>query len=271
MYARWVQLGAFQPLDRLHSHHGQRLPWEYDGKPGQVAAAFLRLRESLVPYTYTLAKEAHDTGMPMVRALYLGWPHAAAAYEHPTEYTLGRDVLVAPVTEPGDPAPAEVWFPPGTWVDWFTGERHRGPAVAKLSVPLERAPVFVRAGAVVPTQPPVATTPAGPPAALVLTAYRGNGSGRLWDDDGVALVYRGARTTFTHRGRTLTIGAARGRFAGQPAARSYEVRLVGYKRPRRVTVAGRARRFTYEAAKRTVVVQTGPLSVGRATKVVVRE
>ena len=106
MYARWVQLGAFQPLDRLHSHHGKRLPWEYEGKPGTVAADFLRLRESLVPYLYSLARQAHDTGMPMARALWLQWPELDAAYEHPSQYTLGRDVLVAPVSGPGDPAQA---------------------------------------------------------------------------------------------------------------------------------------------------------------------
>jgi alpha-glucosidase (family GH31 glycosyl hydrolase) len=274
MYARWVQLGAFQPLDRLHSHHGQRLPWEYEGKPGQVAADFLRLRESLVPYTYTLAREARDTGLPMVRALYLGWPGRSEAYEHPSEFTLGRRVLVAPVTEPGDPAPVDVWFPPGTWVDWFTGERHRGPAVKKLSVPLERAPVFVRSGAVIATQPPVPTTPAGSPSQLVLTAYRGTGAGRVYDDTGLGLTYRGAWTSFTQRVRrgatTLVIGAARGRFDGQAAARGYELRLVGFARPRRVTVAGRGRRFAYDRATRTVVFETGRLPISRAAKVVVR-
>ena len=87
----------------------------------------------------------------MVRPLYL---QLAAPSRRPTstpaQYTLGRDVLVAPVTTPGNPARVEVWFPPGTWVDWFTGERHRGPAVKELSVPLERMPVFVRAGGIVP-------------------------------------------------------------------------------------------------------------------------
>ncbi|MEA2444266.1 MAG: hypothetical protein QOJ12_1558 [Thermoleophilales bacterium] len=279
MYARWVQLGAFQPLDRLHSHHGQRLPWEYDGKPGQVAADFLRLRESLGPYLYTLAREAHDTGVPMVRALYLGWPGRADAYRHPSQYTLGRDVLVAPVTEPGDPAATEVWFPPGTWVDWFTGERHRGPATKRLSVPLERYPVFVRAGAVVPTQPPVDTTAATAPGSLILTAYAGSGRGRLYDDAGDGLAYeRGAaaRTSFTQRTKSrttaLTIGAARGRFAGQPASRTYELRLIGVARPAQVSVGGRrTRRFAYNAGTRTrtLVVQTGRLPIRRAVRVIV--
>ena len=123
-----MQLGAFQPLDRLHSHHGKRLPWEYPEPARTVAADFLRLREALVPYLYTLAREAHDSGLPMARPLYLRWARRPRRYDHPTQYTLGRDVLVAPVSAPGNPAETEVWFPPGVWVDWFTGERHRGPA-----------------------------------------------------------------------------------------------------------------------------------------------
>ena len=158
MYLRWIQLGTFQPLDRLHSHHGKRLPWEYSEPARSVAADFLRLREALVPYLYTLSRESHDRGLPMVRPMYLGWPNQRAAYDHPTQFTLGRDLLVAPVSRPGNPARKTVWFPPGAWVDWFTGERHTGPGTKALSVPLDRMPVFVRAGGIVPTQPPVATT-----------------------------------------------------------------------------------------------------------------
>ena len=264
MYARWVQLGAFQPIERLHSHHGARLPWEYPGKAGQVAAAFLRLREALVPYLYTLAGNARATGVPMVRPLYLSWPRQDHAYEHPSEYTLGHDVLVAPVTAPGDPAEAEVWFPPGTWVDWFTGERHRGGAVEKLSVPLERMPVFVRAGGVVPLQPEVATTAVSPPRALILTAFAGNGKTTLFDDAGDGLDARSATTAIRQRGRTLTIGAMRGRFAGRPPRRSWEVRWVGVRKPARVTIDGRrTRRFAYDAAKRTLTVTTAPRSTRR--------
>ena len=278
MYVRWVQLGTFQPLDRLHSHHGLRLPWEYPGKAGAVAADFLRLRGALVPYLYTLAREARDTGLPMVRALYLQWPEHDQAYEHPAQYTLGRDVLVAPVSGPGDPAEAMVWFPPGRWIDWFTGRSYGGPATTRLSVPLERMPVFVRAGAIVPTQPPAATTPAGPLRSVVLTAYAGEGRFTLYDDAGDGLAYeRGesTRTTIAQRRArsrsTVTIGRARGGFPGAPRTRAYELRLVGVARPRRVTVGGRrTTRWRYDAATRTATVRTGALSTRRAATVVVR-
>jgi hypothetical protein len=97
MYVRWLQFGTFQPLDRLHSHHGDREPWDYPGEPQQIATDFLRLRGRLVPYLYTLSRQAHDTGLPMVRALYLQWPELDEAYQHPTQYTLGDDMLIAAV------------------------------------------------------------------------------------------------------------------------------------------------------------------------------
>jgi hypothetical protein len=89
MYARWVALGTFQPLDRLHSNHGDRLPWEYGAAADRAAAGFLRLREALNPYIYTLARETYDSGLPITGALYLSWPRDAAAYRHSTEYTFG--------------------------------------------------------------------------------------------------------------------------------------------------------------------------------------
>jgi alpha-glucosidase (family GH31 glycosyl hydrolase) len=276
MYVRWVQLGTFQPLNRLHSHHGQRLPWEYPEPARTVAADFLRLREALGPYLYTVARAAHDRGLPMVRPLYLHWPKQEAAYEHPTQFTLGRDLLVAPVSEPGDPASVDVWFPPGKWVDWFTGGRHRGPAVERLSVPLERMPVFLRAGGIVPTQPPVATTAAAPSASLVLTAHRGRGRLSLYDDagDGFAHEQGGfSRTRIAQRPRrgrhTFTIGAARGRFTGLPRRRAYELRVVGVRRPRRVSVGGRrTSRWSYDAGTRTVTVRVGRRSTLRRTHIV---
>jgi len=278
MYARWVQLGTFQPFDRLHSHHGRRLPWEYEPEIERIATKFLRLRGKLVPYLYTLAAEAHRTGVPMVRALYLQWPGRGQAYQHSSQYTLGRDVLVAPVAEPGASATTSVWFPPGTWVDWFTGERHRGPATKQLTTPLARMPVFVRAGAVVPMQRNVATTPAGSPRNVVLLAQRGNGKGSFYDDAGKGFAYeRGnyTRTTIRQRrsGSTtrLTIGRARGRFVSARPRRSYEIRLVGVRRPSRVTIGGRrVGTGRYDERTNTAIIRTGAQPTQRALRIGVR-
>ena len=280
MYVRWIQAGAFQPINRLHSNHGDRLPWEYGGEAQRIATEFLRLRGSLVPLLYTLAREAHDTGLPMARGMYLRWPRHDAAYRYDRQYMLGRDLLVAPIGAPGDPARKTVWFPPGTWVDFFSGERHRGPAVKDLSVPLGRMPVFARAGAVVPSQPyrfNEAAPAAGP---LVVTAWAGaDGAFRLYEDAGDGRDYRRGAFAFTRiahddrgaAGTRVTIGRARGRFTGRRGRRAWELRLVGVDRPEAVRIDGQAvAGWTYDAATRTVTIRTPRLSTGRAVRIETR-
>ena len=275
MYARWVQLGTFQPIDRLHSHHGLRLPWEYPAGIERIASRFLRLRGQLAPYLYTLAHEAHETGAPMARALYLQWPAQRAAYKYPSQYTLGEDVLVAPVAEPGARAKTEVWFPPGKWVDWFTGETFRGPATKQLNVPLARMPVFVRGGGIVPMQPRLTSTPVGPPRSLVLSAQAGSGRTTVYDDSGSGFGYKKGESTTTAITQRradgvseLTVGAAKGGFSSAPRKRNYEIRLAGVPRPREVTVAGnRVGTWRYEVGSRTAVIKTGPQPTSRRLRI----
>src|SRR5436190_4584391 len=276
LYARWVQFGAFQPVLRLHSDHGDRLPWEY-GAGQAPAAEALRLREALVPYTYTLARQAVATGIPLVRALYLDYPDLAAAYDHPGEYLYGPDVLVAPVTTPGQIATEDVWLPPGRWVDYFTGATFEGPTTATMKVPLDRMPVFVRAGAIVPEQPQMSHVGAQPLSPLRLKVFSGaSGSFTLYSDAGEGLGYRrgeyaetpisyGEHGTASH----LTIRRGRGHYPGQLADRAYDVDLVDLSAPDRVTVdhrqlphvtSGDARPgWSYDAATATVHIHTASL------------
>ncbi|MGN6475563.1 MAG: TIM-barrel domain-containing protein [Mycobacteriales bacterium] len=271
MYVRWVQLGAFQPILRLHSNHGARLPWEYPKAYDRAAADALRLRESLLPYLYTVARDSYDTGLPMVRALYLQWPRLRAAYHHAQEYTVGRDVLVRPVTTTGSPASARVWFPPGLWVDYFTGRTYAGPSRHTLSVPLDRMPVFVRAGAVLPTQPAVRHSTAGPRDHLVLTVFGDHsGSGRLYDDAGQGFGYQrhayawtGFRSTVTEAGDRLRIGAVNGTFPGALPKRSWTVRYTDIGRPSAVTVDGVVVKWHYDPNRMTLTIHTPDHSVDR--------
>ncbi len=287
LYARWVQFGAFQPILRLHSDHGDRLPWEY-GAGQAPAAQALRLREALVPYTYTLARQSVATGIPMVRALYLDYPDLGAAYDHPGEYLYGPDVLVAPVTTPGQVATQEVWFPPGRWVDYFTGATFDGPTTATMKVPLDRIPVFVKAGGIVAEQPQMSHVGAQPASPLTLKAYSGaRGSFTLYSDAGEGLGYRSgeyAETPISYQessrqgsASSLTIGADRGHYPGQLRSRAYDVDLVDLTEPHEVTVdhrrlphlvSGDTRPgWSYDAATATVHVRTASLPTSDAVTI----
>ena len=278
LYARWVQLGTFQPVLRLHSSAGNRLPWDYPQPAGSVAASFLRLREALVPYTYTLADQATRSGLPITRPLYLDYPQQADAYTNPGEYLYGPDMLVAPVTSPGNVTSEQVWFPPGTWTDWFTGATFNGPSTQTLTVPLDRMPVFVKAGGIIPEQAPMDHIGARPNAPLTLRVYPGrSGAFTLYQDAGSGTGYKKGQYSLTSitsgpgsgagagecrasqqvtgasAGQdpaaarsgslggiaTVVIGPSCGTYPGQPGSRSFDVDMIGLSHPQQVLLDGR--------------------------------
>ncbi|GAA4814625.1 glycoside hydrolase family 31 protein [Tomitella cavernea] len=246
LYARWVQAGAFSPVMRLHSGtpdrgDPRRLPWEFPQPARGIAAEFMRTRSALVPYLYTLGRRSADTGMPMARGMYLAWPGFEQAYRFDRQFMLGDDLLVAPVGVPGNPAVKRVWFPPGEWHDVFTGERHTGPAEADLRVPLDRMPVFARAGAVLPLHPAGRAPVAGGP--LLLRGFAGaDGRGSIYEDDSTpaAAAAGGASTdlVWSDGDRILAMGPRGGAAGGLPAERPLRVRIDGVPEPRAVTVSG---------------------------------
>ena len=281
LYLRWLQLGTFQPIMREHSDSGQnaRLPWDYDAATQATGDQFMQLRESLVPYLYTLSQQASASGLPMTQALYLDYPDQAQAYDYPSEYLLGRDMLVAPVTTPGNVATTTVWFPPGRWTDWFTGATFTGPSTRTLAVPLNRMPVFVKAGGIVPLQPSSGHASTAGSAALTLRVFAGgNGSYTMYDDAGDGLGYTKGQYTRTPvsyasgaASSTVVIGPAVGSYPGAPASRQYTVDLVNVSSPHSVLRDGRplpASAWSYDAATHTVQVSLGAVPVaGGATTV----
>jgi hypothetical protein len=278
LYLRWLQLGTFQPIMREHSNSGQnpRLPWDYDGATQAVGDKFLQLRESLVPYLYTLARQASSGGLPMTQALYLGYPGQPAAYDHPDEYLLGSDMLVAPVTTPGSVATTTVWLPPGQWTDWFTGATFTGPSTQTLEVPLDRMPVFVKAGGIVPMQPSSGHASTAGSAALTLRVFAGaSGHYTIYDDAGQGLGYTHGQYTGTpvtyasgSASSTVAIGPAHGAYPGAPASRQYTVDLTDVSSPHSVLVDGRAlptSGWSYDSTTHALQVSLGTVPVNRET------
>jgi hypothetical protein len=286
LYDRWVQLGTFQPILRLHSNNEDRLPWQYPQPVQGITESFLRLREALLPYTYTLAAEANQTGLPMARPLYLDYPDQPSAYQNPTEYLYGPDMLVAPVTTPGDVASTTVWFPPGKWVDFLTGATFTGPSTTTLAVPLDQMPVFVRQGGIVPEQ--ASTGGSGPPHSLTAVVYPGSsGSFDLYGDAGTGLGYTKGHRTETRITTSssapasgppsvrVTIGAARGSYRGEPTSVATTIEMVDVTRPDLVTLDGRklspgntsGHHWSYRASTSTLTVDIGPRPVAQNVRV----
>ncbi|MCT9007364.1 TIM-barrel domain-containing protein [Streptomyces rhizosphaerihabitans] len=246
LYARWVQFGAFQPIDRLHSNHSDRLPWQYGATARQSADKFLNLRENLVPYTYTLAEEANRTGVPIVRPTYLEYPEEPQAYAAAdSEYFYGSDILVAPVTTPGTSATTSVWLPPGQWTNYFTGETYTGGGTQEVTADLNSMPVFIKAGGILPTRTHnVSSDDRNPLTDVTLTVAAGaSGSFHLYEDNGTTKhKNQSATTTIRYRQNgshhTLSIRPVRGSFPGQVKTRLWTLSILGTHAPTKVSATG---------------------------------
>jgi hypothetical protein len=248
LYARWVQLGTFQPIDRLHSNHSDRLPWQYGPAARASADKFLNLRENLVPYTYSLAQQANTTGVPVTRPTYLEYPDEPQAYATAgSEYFYGSDMLVAPVTTPGTTATTSVWFPPGQWTDYFTGKTYTGGTTQNITTGLDAMPVFVKAGALIPTRTNnVTSNDTASMAKVTLTVAAGaSGSSTFYEDNGTTTrPGHGATTKIRYQGTgprpTLTISPTVGAFPGQVRTRQWTISLLGATAPN-IVMAGKTR------------------------------
>ncbi len=158
LYLRSAAAAAFVPIMQYHSefnHHRtpsrDRTPWNIADQTGddrviEVFRRFTKLRERLVPYLAESARSSIETGAPLMRPLYFDHPQDDAVWEHPLQWMLGPDLLVAPVLEP-DRSSWDVYLPAGEWVDAFSGATHSGGRVITRDVPIDELPVFCRAEA----------------------------------------------------------------------------------------------------------------------------
>ncbi len=153
LFTRWFQLAAFLPFFRIHSSlvSPPREPWRFGEPYLSIVRHFARLRLRLMPYLYTLAWEAAQRGWPLVRPLWWHTPDQADLWTVDDAFLLGNALLVAPVTEPGAEKRG-VRFPPGRWVDFWDGTVIQGDTWQTVAAPLERLPLFVRAGAILPLE-----------------------------------------------------------------------------------------------------------------------
>jgi alpha-glucosidase (family GH31 glycosyl hydrolase) len=245
LYARWVQFGAFQPALRLHSDHGDRLPWEYDAEAQASAETFLRLREAMLPYNYTLGWQAHTTGASMARPLWFAYPTVSNAYSQPGEYMWGDELLVAPVTVGGTPTTTQVWFPPGVWVAFadagLAPQVYQGPGTYSVTTTLASMPVFAKAGSIVPMQSYTSNAAVAADTFEPRVVGGADGQYTLYEDEGEGFGYQSgqsATTLMTLKGSLFTISARKGTYPNASTSRAYQVLWSNIPSPTTVTVNG---------------------------------
>ncbi len=194
LFARWISTGMFAPFARVHSMIDSRdaEPWSFGETVEGIAANFIRLRYRLLPYIYSLFYECTCTGMPVARSLAVYYPEDDRVYEHSYQHQFffGGALMVAPAAS-WDRI-IKVYLPEGRWYDFYTDQVFEGGSEVLVEAPLEKLPLFVRAGSVLPMQEPVQCTAGAFQGLLQLHVYAGGESSGgivFYEDDGVSFEH----------------------------------------------------------------------------------
>lgn len=191
IYARWVQLGVFSPINRLHSTSDPFMgkePWNYHTAARQTAENWLRFRKRLIPYLYTANYRTHTQGRPLIEPMYYEDPWDEDAYRVGHEYLFGSELVVAPIAAKTDRltglAACDVYLDGNSYTDLFTGDVYRYKGILKMYRPLEYMPVLAKAGAIVPLDMDDTGNGAKNPDELELLIFNGTNTYELYEDDG---------------------------------------------------------------------------------------
>jgi len=223
LFARWMQLGALTPFARGHSCSDteRHEPWVFGPQIEAICREYLQLRYRLLPYLYTLFWESSQRGVPVLRPLLYHFPDDPDTYQIHDQVLLGAWLLAAPVYQPGR-THRQVYLPKGHWYDWWSEAPIDGPAHLLADAPLERMPMYVRAGAIIPSGPDLRYAEELPLDPLTLDIFPGAGGLTLYEDDGNSFDYEsGIFCTTSYRQRvhdgriTLTIGERTGDYTPQ--------------------------------------------------------
>ncbi|HEY8586342.1 MAG TPA: TIM-barrel domain-containing protein [Rhodanobacter sp.] len=236
-YARWIQFGAFTPIFRVHGDFGQkRQPWVYGPTAEKVATAAIRLRYALLPYIYSYEHARRATGVGLVRPLPFAWPHDAHVRNDIASWLFGDWLLVSPVVESGQTS-KDIYLPAGRWTDWLSGKAYEGGQTIHLAIDAKGwsdIPLFIRDGAIIPTQPPMDYVGEKPLTQLTVDVFPSaqRSSFDYYDDDGTTYDYEhGAyfSQTLSVQRHADTVRFAIGEPSGsfKPALRFYLLKIHG--------------------------------------------
>jgi alpha-D-xyloside xylohydrolase len=233
LFVRWFEYGTFCPIFRVH---GTRVPdvnelWSYGPDAQQILTSFDRLRYRLMPYIYSLAWMVTSEGYTPMRPLVMDFRTDVRAQNTGDQFMYGPSIMVNPVAHKGATS-RELYLPAAKWYDFWTGHAMEGPAVVDAPAPLDRIPVYVRAGSILPMGPDIqyATEKTDP---IELRIYEGaDGRFSLYEDENDNYDYeKGLHSTIPFEwddaSHTLRVGDRQGSFPGMPQSHTFDIIFVG--------------------------------------------
>lgn len=267
-----LHFGLFLPWVQINSWFSMMHPFYYAKEEQDIYRFYVKLRYSLAPYIYSMALEAAQNGMPIVRSMPLCFPEDRNCDDMTYQYMFGDNFCVGIFTN-------EIYLPKGTWTDAWSGEKivSKGETFTR-EYPSDRAGLlFIREGAIIPTQPDVEYLGARPFDRVILKVYpHGDSAYTMLDDDGESYEYENggvASTLFESHERDggveVVVNPVQGSFKGMPSEREYSFRIQRDSRPASVSLNGAAvQDWTYEEGM--VCLSAGKVDVGDKVVINVR-
>lgn len=236
-YARWIEFAAFVPIFRVHGTLGEkRQPWMYGAVAEKAAADAMRLRYTLIPYIYSYERTATTEGVGVVRPLTFDYPDDAQVRDDVDAWMFGDGLLVSPVVVKGQ-TEKDIYLPAGQWTDYFTGKVYQGGQTIHYAVDGQTwsdIPLFIRDGAIIPTQPAMDYVGQQPLTELTVDVFPSDRATHFdyYDDDGSTYAYEhGAffsqRFTARHNGDGTELSTETVRGSYKPALKYYLVKVHG--------------------------------------------
>jgi alpha-D-xyloside xylohydrolase len=233
LFIRWFQFGTFCPILRVHGtrSNDQNELWSYGPEAQKILTSFDTLRYELMPYIYSLAWKTTSEAYTPMRPLVMDFRTDVRAQNIGDQFLFGPSILVNPVTEP-DAATRHLYLPKAQWYDFWTGKVVAGGRAIDAPVTLDRIPLYVRAGSIIPMGPDMEYAAEKPADPIELRIYRGaDAHFVLYEDENDTYHYeKGAYATipmeWNESAQTLTIGDRQGSFPGIQNARQFKLVFV---------------------------------------------
>lgn len=228
---RWFQWGTFNPIFRMHGYMSETEPWKYGQKVENLMRNMLNLRYQLLPYIYSEAWQVSN-GSTLMRPMIMDFSNDPIAVRQPFQFMFGKAFMVAPVIESGE-TQRELYLPKtADWFDFWTGKYYTGGQNITIEAPLDRIPLFIKAGSIVPVGPVIQFSSEVINNELEMRIYEGaDGTFTLYEDEGDNYNYETGKystITFTwnNANRKLSISERKGTFEGLLVKRDFKLVLV---------------------------------------------
>jgi len=289
LYTRWIQWGAFSPVMRTHSTKDPKLErriWAYPTDNFKAMRNAYLLRYSLIPYIYSQARIAYETGVSICHPMYYDYPKEENAYNYSNQYMFGSEMLVSPIVKPigADSlfAKQKIWLPEGNWYEMYSGAILKGNQVVDRPFAIDEVPVYVKEGAIITMQPEMNRVDDKKLNPLILSVYPGkSGAITLYEDEGNNNNFKQnafAKTeisfTKTENTATVIVNPVNGTYPEMVQERSFELRFPCSFPAKTVKVNGTIVEFSENATKNswyyngeelTTVVYTSDFDVNKNT------